>query len=148
MPIKYKSKSIILVDDDYDIVNLFKDLLENRNYEVTGFTNPLEALEHYKTNWERYGLVISDIRMPGMTGFDLLKNPGMTGFDLLKNIKKIDATICFFLMSAYDTIDFSELEGIKIDGFIQKPIRIKELLSSIEKHLINIQISSNYSRNN
>ena len=129
MPINYKSKSILLVDDDYDIVNLFKDLLENRNYEVTGFTNPLEALEHYKTNWNRYGLVISDIRMPGMTGFDLLKN-----------IKKIDATICFFLMSAYDTIDFSELEGIKIDGFIQKPIRIKELLSTIEKHLINIPI--------
>ena len=132
MPINYKSKSILLVDDDYDIVNLFKDLLENRNYEVTGFTNPLEALEHYKTNWNRYGLVISDIRMPGMTGFDLLKN-----------IKKIDATISFFLMSAYDTIDFSELEGIKIDGFIQKPIRIKELLSTIEKHLINIPISSN-----
>ena len=129
MPINFKSKSILLVDDDYDIVNLFKDLLENRNYEVTGFTNPLEALEHYKTNWNRYGLVISDIRMPGMTGFDLLKN-----------IKKIDKTISFFLMSAYDTIDFSELEGIKIDGFIQKPIRIKELLSTIENHLTNIQI--------
>ena len=100
------------------------------NYEVTGFTNPLEALEHYKTNWNRYGLVISDMRMPGMTGFDLLKN-----------IKKIDKTISFFLMSAYDTIDFSEIEGIKIDGFIQKPIRIKELLSTIEKHLINIPIS-------
>ena len=130
MPINYKSKSILLVDDDYDIVNLFKDLLENRNYEVTGFTNPLEALEHYKTNWNRYGLVISDMRMPEMTGFDLLKN-----------IKKINATISFFLMSAYDTIDFSELEGIKIDGFIQKPIRIKELLSTIEKYLINIPIS-------
>ena len=129
MPINYKSKSILLVDDDDDIVNLFKDLLENRNYEVTAFTNPLEAFEHYKTNWNRYGLVISDMRMPGMTGFELLKN-----------IKKIDKTISFFLMSAYDTIDFSELEGIKIDGFIQKPIRIKELLSTIENHLTNIQI--------
>jgi DNA-binding NtrC family response regulator len=130
MPINYQSKLILLVDDDSDIVNLFKELLENKNYEVIGFTNPLEALEHYKTNWNRYGLVISDIRMPGMTGFDLLKN-----------IKKIDATISFFLMSAYDAINFSELEGIKIDGFIQKPIRIKELLSILEKHLINIPIS-------
>ena len=130
MSINYKSKSILLVDDDYDIVNLFKDLLEKVNYEVVGFTIPLEALQHYKINWNWYGLVISDMRMPCMTGFDLLKN-----------IKKIDATICFFLMSAYDTIDFSELEGIKIDGFIQKPIRIKELLSILEKHLINIPIS-------
>jgi DNA-binding response OmpR family regulator len=67
--------------------------------------------------------------------------PGMSGFDLLKDIKKIDATISFFLMSANDTINFSEIEGIKIDGLIQKPIRIKEFLSIIEKHLINIQIS-------
>ena len=130
MPINTKLKSILLVDDEFDIVNLFKELLENKNYEVIGFTNPLEALEHYKTNCNQYGLVISDIRMPGMTGFDLLKN-----------IKKIDATISFFLMSAYDAINFSELEGIKIDGFIQKPIRIKELLSILEKHLINIPIS-------
>lgn len=43
------------------------------DYEVNGFTNPLEALEHYKTNCTQYGLVISDIRMPGITGFDLLK---------------------------------------------------------------------------
>ena len=130
MPINYKSKSILLIDDEYDIVNLFKDLFENRNYDVVGFTNPLEALEHYKINWNRYGLVISDIRMPGMTGFELLKN-----------VRKINSTISFFLMSAYDIIEFSELEGIKIDGFIQKPIRIKELLATIEKQLINIPIS-------
>jgi two-component system response regulator YesN len=104
---------------------------------VIGFINPVEALEYYKTNWNQYGLVISDIRMPEMTGFDLLKN-----------IKKIDATISFILMSAYDNIEFSELEGIKIDGFIQKPVRIKELLSTIEKHFIDIQISSSYSRDN
>ena len=36
-------------------------------------------------------------------------------------------------MSAYDIIDFSELDGIKIDGFMQKPITIRELLSTIEK---------------
>jgi DNA-binding NtrC family response regulator len=112
-----------LVDDDSDIVNLFKEILENYDYVVNGFTNPLEALQHYLTNTDQYGLVISDIRMPGMNGFDLLKN-----------IKKINATISFFLMSAYDTVDFSELEDIKIEGFIQKPIQIKKLLSIIEKN--------------
>ena len=74
MPTISKSKSILLVDDESDIVNLFKDFLENKNYDVIGFTNPLKALQHYKTNWDRYGLVISDIRMPEMTGYDLLKN--------------------------------------------------------------------------
>ena len=90
-----------------------------------GFTNPLEALEHYKLNCAQYGLVISDIRMPEMTGFDLLKN-----------IRKINVNISIILMSSYDydIIDFSELDGIMIDGFMQKPITIRELLSMIEKH--------------
>ena len=51
-------------------------------------------------------------------------------------------------MSEDDIIEFSELEGIKIDGFIQKPIRIKVLLSTLEKHLNNIPLSSSYSRDN
>jgi DNA-binding NtrC family response regulator len=126
MPIMSKSKSVLLVDDEPDIINLFTDLLNREDYEVIGFTNPLKALEHYKTNFAQYGLIISDIRMPGMSGFDLLKD-----------IKKIDAIISFFLMSANDTSNYSEIEGIKIDGFIQKPIRIKEFLSILEKHLIN-----------
>lgn len=123
MSVMSKSKSILLVDDEPDIVNLFTDLLNREDYNVIGFTNPLKALEHYKTNFPQYGLIISDIVMPGMSGFDLLKD-----------IKKIDPAISFFLMSANDTINFSEIEGIKIDGFIQKPIRIKEFLSILEKH--------------
>ena len=77
MSITSGSRSILLVDEEPDIVYFFRyvleNVLENGNYDVTGFTNPLEALEHYKTNCNQYGLVISDIRMPGMTGFDLLK---------------------------------------------------------------------------
>ena len=123
MPINSMSKSILLVDNEPDIIYLFKYALESRNYDMYGFTNPLKALEHYKLNCAQYGLVISDIRMPEMTGFDLLKN-----------IRKINVNISILLMSAYDIIDFSELDGIKIDGFMQKPITIRELLSTIEKH--------------
>jgi CheY-like chemotaxis protein len=130
MSINSRSKSILLVDNEPDFIYLFKYALESRNYDVYGFTNPLEALEHYKPNCARYGLVISDIRMPVMTGFDLLKN-----------LRKIDVNISLILMSAYDIIDFSELDGIKIDGFMQKPITIRELLSTIEKHFININVT-------
>ena len=68
------------------ILSIFSKIyLKIKIAKVIGFTNPLEALEHYKTNCNRYGLVISDIRMAEMSGFDLLKN-----------IKKIDVTISFF----------------------------------------------------
>ena len=67
---------------------------------------------------------------------------GMTGFQLLKNIKKIDVNIPIILMSVYDIIDFYELEGIKINGFMQKPITIKEILSTTEKHFDNSPVST------
>ena len=51
----------------------FKYALESRNYDVYGFTNPLNALEDYKLNCAQYGLVISDIQMPEMTGFNTAK---------------------------------------------------------------------------
>ena len=118
------SKSILVVDDQLDIVNLFRDVLESKNHEVIGFTNPINALDHYKRNYDQYGLVISDIQMPEMNGFDLVKN-----------LKKIDTNILIILMSAYDTIDYSQLNGITINEFLQKPIKIIELLSTVEKHL-------------
>jgi DNA-binding NtrC family response regulator len=95
-------KSILLVDDERDIVNLFTEAFKNRNYDVVGFTNPLKALEHYKKNYDQYGIVISDIRMPEMDGFDLVKN-----------LKKIDTNISIILMSAYVNIDYSQLNDDK-----------------------------------
>ncbi len=123
-------KSILLVDDELDIVNLFTEAFKSRNYDVFGFTNPLEALEHYQRNYDQYGMVISDIRMPEMNGFDLVKN-----------LKKIDTNILIILMSAYDNIDYSQLNDITINEFIQKPIKITELLSTVEKYLISTKIN-------
>ncbi|HET9805329.1 MAG TPA: response regulator [Nitrososphaeraceae archaeon] len=123
-------KSILLVDDERDIVNLFTEVFKSRNYDVFGFTNPLKALEHYKKNYDQYGMVISDIRMPEMNGLDLVKN-----------LKKIDTNISIILMSAYVNIDYSQLNDITINAFIQKPIQIKELLSTVEKYLISTKIN-------
>ena len=50
MSITSGSRSILLVDEEPDIVYFFKYVLENGNYDVAGFTNPIDALEHYKTN--------------------------------------------------------------------------------------------------
>ena len=122
------NRSILLVDDELDIVNLFTELLKGKKYGVFGFTNPLKALEDYKENYDQYGMVISDIRMPKMNGFDLVKN-----------VKKIDPNVSIILMSAYVDIDYSQLDDITINAFIQKPIKIMELLSTVEKHLMSTQ---------
>ena len=124
------NKSILLVDDELDIVNLFTELLKGKKYNVFGFTNPLNALEDYQKNYDQYGMVISDIRMPQMNGFDLVKN-----------VKKINTNISIILMSAYENIDYSQLNDITINEVIQKPIKIMELLSTVEKHLMSTKIN-------
>jgi DNA-binding NtrC family response regulator len=124
------NKSILVVDDELDIVNLFTELLKSRKYDVFGFTNPLKALEDYKENYDQYGMVISDIRMPEMNGLELLKN-----------VKKINTNISIILMAAYENIDYSQLDDITINEVIQKPIKIMELLSTVEKHLMSTKIN-------
>ena len=64
---------ILIVDDEIDIVSIFKQGLENKGFRVFGFTNPALALEHFQFNSKRYGTVISDCRMPGINGYELIK---------------------------------------------------------------------------
>ena len=124
------NRSILLVDDELDIVNLFTELLKGKKYDVFGFTNPLKALEDYKENYDQYGMVISDIQMPKMNGFDLVKN-----------VKMINRNISIILMSAYDDIDYSQLHNLTINEVIHKPIKIMELLSIVEKYLMSTKIN-------
>jgi len=68
-----KRKSILVLDDDPDIGNIFKLGLQRKfDSDVFAFTNPFLALEHFKINSEIYGLVISDVRMPIMNGYEFV----------------------------------------------------------------------------
>ncbi len=68
---------VMIIDDEFDIVSTFKQGLERRGFHVFGFTEPTLALEHFQLNQEKYGLVISDLRMPGMGVRDKTRNQGI-----------------------------------------------------------------------
>jgi two-component SAPR family response regulator len=123
-----KRKSILVLDDEFDIVNLIKlGLNKTNNLKVYGFTDPLLALEHFKLNAAEYGLVISDIRMPKMNGYEFVRE-----------VKKIKPKVKVFLMTAFDinSQEFSKvLPDIKVNQFIKKPISIGELTTSILNHI-------------
>ena len=123
------NKSILVVDDEFDIVNIIKHFLQDQGFTTYAFTDPLLALEHLRANSKSYGLVLADIRMPGMNGFELVKK-----------IKSIHPAIKILLMSAFEfnDLDLSKvLDSIKVDGYVQKPISSKQLINMIEKHLQN-----------
>jgi two-component SAPR family response regulator len=117
--------SILVLDDELDITSFIKTVLQRTKHTVFTFTDPVLALEHFKLNSKKYGLVISDIRMPGMNGFEFVKK-----------VNEINSSVKIFLMSAFEIrdIEFSKvLPTPRLDGFIQKPISSKKLTEIIEK---------------
>lgn len=120
--------SILVLDDEYDIVGLIREALEREKYSVIGITEPLLALEHFKVNYVSYLLVISDWRMPVMNGFEFAKN-----------IRHIKSDIKVLIMTAFSVDNDSDfttmIESQRIDGFIQKPFSMKQLKDTVRNHI-------------
>lgn len=117
-----------IVDDELDIVNLFREALNNiGGVSIFTFTDPMAAFEHFKINNSAYVLVISDLRMPGINGIDLVHE-----------IKKVNPSVRTLLMTAFEVNDNIFKEYIKkgvINGFLQKPIKLGELRTEVIKQI-------------
>lgn len=125
----YESKVLVL-DDDFDLASLVKLILKKRGFKnVFAFTDPLLALEHFRINHKDYSLIISDIRMPIMNGFEFVGKA-----------REINPKVKILLMTAFE-IDDKEFSRVlpkpKIDGLIQKPASSTQILSTISKIITN-----------
>ena len=131
-PIPQKEKSdnnvkalakLLIVDDEPDIVQVLKlGLLKNR-FLVNAFTNPEEALQSFKSDAESYCLMLSDIRMPTLSGIQLARK-----------VKEVNPGVKVVLMTSFEIRDneFSKVfPSTHVDGFVQKPIGIKEVSNKI-----------------
>jgi len=110
---------ILLVDDEEHIRLLFKEELEEEGYAIDLASNGFEALEKLKA--QRFGLVVLDIKMPGMDGIQTLNE-----------IKKIDKDQPVILCSAYGEFkqDFSSWVS---DAYVVKSADTRELKDAIRK---------------
>jgi CheY-like chemotaxis protein len=124
--------SVLVLDDEFDIINPIKHSLQTIGLHVYAFTDPLLALEHFRINYKDYILVISDIRMPGMNGFEFVRR-----------VRDINPVTKVLLMSAFE-INSTELSiglgGATIEGFIQKPISLHELNIVVQKHINGLKL--------
>ena len=114
---------IMLVDDEPDINAALSVVLKREGYDVDTFENPFIALEKLKPGF--YGLIILDVKMPQMDGFELYRE-----------IKKVDrkAKICFLTASElyYENFRKEKFASLDKELFIIKPISNAELLKKID----------------
>jgi CheY-like chemotaxis protein len=124
----YEPKVLVL-DDDFDLATLVKKILQKDGFKnVFAFTDPLLALEHFKINHNDYSLIISDIRMPVMNGFQFVREA-----------RKLNPKIKILLMTAFE-IDDKEFARVlpkpKIEGLIRKPASSKQILSIVSSAIM------------
>jgi two-component system, OmpR family, response regulator ChvI len=118
-------RRILVVDDEPDIASIFKMSLEYNGFEVDAYNDPILALSSFKADF--YGLLLLDIKMPGMTGFELYKE-----------VMKIDNKVKVCFLTAYD-LSYDEfrqqLPTLNVKCFLRKPILIPDLVKRIHLEL-------------
>jgi two-component system, OmpR family, response regulator ChvI len=117
-----RPRKILVVDDDADVTSTFKMVLEMNGFEVDAYTSPLSALSNFKPN--EFGLLLLDIRMPAMNGFELFKK-----------MKSIDSKVEVCFITAFEDYreefkeSFPMLDEAKY--FIRKPKAIEDLVNHV-----------------
>lgn len=114
-------KHVLVVDDEAQITEFLSELLRARQYKVTAFTEGIEALEYYKTNWAQVDLVIMDQIMPEMSGISLAT-------ELLAYDRSQPIVLC---TGDQMLIEEQTAGTLKISHFLSKPIDINELTEMV-----------------
>ena len=117
-------KRILVVDDEPDLTRLCSLTLEYHKFTVDTFNDSKEALSNFKPDY--YDLVILDIKMPKMDGFEL--------YDELKK-KDNEVKVCFLTASELYYEEFRKEEYHALDKrlFIRKPIDNEDLLKEVNR---------------
>jgi two-component system, OmpR family, response regulator ChvI len=122
------NRKLLVVDDEKDTTSLLSTVLQKSGYEVIFFNDPLLALDRFKPSY--YDLVILDIRMPNMNGFELYRQ-----------IKRMDNRVKVCFLTAIS--EFKDYEQCRREvypklgerHFISKPVSNRELLRRVNEML-------------
>ena len=114
------TKSIAIIDDDPDLLNIFSEALKISGYDnVSSFTDPLLAYEHIKENPDKYSLLIIDDKMPNVNGLFM-------GTKLLEINPKLNVII----MS-----DFANLKCNYKFNILKKRVSISKLIDAVNESI-------------
>jgi CheY-like chemotaxis protein len=121
--------SIMVVEDEKELASLFKAFLERMGYDTVAFTDPIMALEFFKQGTKEFSLILTDLRMPEMSGLELAAE-----------IRKFNEKIKIILITAFMVEDLMISETYKlakINEIVQKPVKIaalREIIGTLLQH--------------
>ncbi len=124
------SRIVSVVDDDVSTATFFHEALRQNidGISVFSFIDPVKAFEHFTENKQNYALVISDLRMPGLNGLELLKK-----------VKTSNPKVRTILMSAYNFEEEEKfqqyMEDAVINSTIEKPVTMNRLYERVREQL-------------
>ena len=117
---------IMIIDDEGDILRVIKDWLLRWNFLVDDFSDPKKALDEFRAKPSRYSVVITDTRMPGISGIELARR-----------MQVLDADVRVILMTAYEVLprDLESLGTVRWEDVLHKPFKLVEVCNAIKKQL-------------
>lgn len=115
-------KTIIVIDDELEITNAVKSILEDENFKIFTATDGVEAIRLLSN--QRYDLILMDIMMPKMSGYDVIKDLQKTEINL--------KTPVILMSCAKPQVKQSEY---KWKYFLKKPFTIDELLGTVKRFI-------------
>ena len=117
---------ILLVDDEKDILDLFTEYLSSNGFNTISFQNPLDAFEYFYQNQSNCSLVITDYKMPQMSGLELIKK-----------IREKDSNcqIRTIVISAFikDNLPYDKSYITTVDRILEKPVYLDRLKNVIQE---------------
>jgi len=118
------NRSIAIIDDEKDLLYVYKKALELQGLKVVTFVDSSVALNELKVHHKKYCMVLVDIRMPKVNGYQLVNE-----------IKCIDPLMKTVLITAYDVSELEILDnlnnGVKIDEVMHKPFSLIKLINTV-----------------
>lgn len=122
-------KKILVADDELDIRNLAKIILEENGYQVSLAANGAEALQ--KAENELPDLILLDVVMPARTGWEVCKT--LKSQEKTKHIPVVIFTVLSRLLG--DDVSRKHAEESGCDGYLAKPFNTDQLLTEVKKYL-------------
>jgi len=117
-------KKIMIVDDEPDVLNSLKTILEHQNYYVITVTNGYECLKQLEKGFK--GIILMDLMMPEMDGWETINQIVKRGY--IKNV-------AISIITGKGTKDFQKMSllGSYIYDYLAKPLNVDQLISSVER---------------